>query len=321
MPDLSSAEIERVAHRLVARLRFRHLEMLTALGETGSLRAAARQVHLTQPALSKAVNEIELAFGRSLFTRTARGLSPTPPGELVIQGARLLLRELTHLHQEVGTGEQAKAILRIGATPFMVQSHLPFILKQLTTGTDAIRVQIVEDQAPRLAKALSDGELDAAISTYSTRQEHLDGFRYDTNWEVELVVIADHSNPLTDSSSIDWKTLSKQPWIMPPASSMLRHEIENCFRRASAMPPIPVVESASPISNVHLAAAGIGIAIAPAAIVRQALTSGIVKRLKVAPAVPRQPVALIYRDGLENPRVIRFQSALGRTAAKPRVIR
>ena len=321
MSSSSSAEVAQSEHRLVARLRFRHLEMLMALGDTGSLRAAARQIHLTQPAMSKAVSEIESAFGRPLFTRTARGLTPTPSGQLVIQGAKSLLRELTHLHQEMGTEESARIILRVGATPFMVQSHLPPVLKRLTAGATGIRVQVMEGQVPSLTKALLDGELDAAISTYSAWQDHLEGFRYETLWEVELVVIAAHTNPLTEARQISWETLSKEPWILPPASSMLRHEVDNCFRKASAIPPIPVVESPSPISNVHLVGAGIGIAVAPAAIVRQALTAGLVRRLKVTPALPRQPVALIYRDGLENPRVHQLRAALGRSGSKPVVIR
>lgn len=308
----SDPPLESSLQHLVARLRFRHLQMLAALDDTGSLRAAARQVHLTQPALSKAVNEIESAFGRALFTRTARGLTATPSGQLVIQGARLLLRQLAQVHEDVGISEQVKATLRIGATPFMVQSQLPQVLKRLTTGEASLRIHIMEDRAPRLMSALSDGELDAAITTYPKQQEHLQGFRYDTIFEAGLVVIAAPSHPLTTMRKVSWTALASQDWILPQASSMLRHEIENSFRRASTLPPIPVVESTSPVSNVHLVAANIGISVVPAVIAQQALKTGLVKRLAVTPAIPRQPVALIYREALQNPQVLRLQRALGR---------
>lgn len=312
MTNPSTTDLELSLQHLVARLRFRHLQMLTALDETGSLRAAARQVHLTQPALSKAVNEIESAFGRPLFTRTARGLTATASGQLVIQGARLLLRQLAHVHEDVGISEQVKATLRIGATPFMVQSQLPRVLKKLTTGEASLRIHIMEDRAPRLMNALSDGELDAAITTYPKQQEHLQGFRYDTIFEAGLTVIAAPSHPLAALRKVGWAALASQDWILPQPSSMMRHEIENSFRKASTLPPIPVIESTSPVSNVHLVAANIGISVVPAAIAQQALKTGLVKRLAVTPAIPRQPVALIYREALQNPHVLRLRRALSK---------
>ncbi|MCZ8256408.1 MAG: LysR family transcriptional regulator, partial [Polaromonas sp.] len=81
----------RETERLVARLRFRHLRLITELQRGGSLRAAAQALNLTQPALSKALAEIEGAFGFALFTRTARGLTPTPQGVVALRGAALLL--------------------------------------------------------------------------------------------------------------------------------------------------------------------------------------------------------------------------------------
>lgn len=66
--------------RLLSRLRFKHLQLLLALHQGGSLRAAASLMHLTQPALSKALGEIEAAFGVTLFLRNARVLEPTAQG-------------------------------------------------------------------------------------------------------------------------------------------------------------------------------------------------------------------------------------------------
>ena len=78
-----SAAPSQVDH-LVARLRFRHLRLITELQRDGSLRAAAQTLNLTQPAVSKALGEIESAFGFALFTRMARGVTPSRPPMYIV---------------------------------------------------------------------------------------------------------------------------------------------------------------------------------------------------------------------------------------------
>jgi len=65
---------------LVRRLRLRHLELLVALGEAGTMRAAADRLHLSQPAISKMLLETEDALGARLFERSRQGVHPTPAG-------------------------------------------------------------------------------------------------------------------------------------------------------------------------------------------------------------------------------------------------
>src|SRR5688572_22956973 len=112
------------AVRLAARLRFRHLQLLLALRDGGSLRAAAQAMNLTQPALSKALGEIETSFGVPLFERTARGLTPTARGLVALDGAALLLAQLGHVQQDVAAATPAPT-LRVGAPPFVAHGYLP----------------------------------------------------------------------------------------------------------------------------------------------------------------------------------------------------
>ena len=85
---------------LLARLRFRHLQLIAEIERTGSLSASAAALNLTQPALSKALKEVEAMLGFRLFNRGARGLQKTAQGEIVMHGAILMLREVEHLHAE-----------------------------------------------------------------------------------------------------------------------------------------------------------------------------------------------------------------------------
>src|SRR5437868_4393458 len=106
--------------RLLARLRFRHLQMLVVLDDTGGIRRAAERLNLTQPAISKSLSELEEAFGFLLFERTRRGLIATPQGEVVLQGAALLINEARRLQVEAQAAQANEAaLLRIGAIPFL----------------------------------------------------------------------------------------------------------------------------------------------------------------------------------------------------------
>lgn len=303
------------ARRLASRLRFRHLQLLLALQTGGSLRAAAQALNFTQPALSKALGEIESAFGFELFVRTARGLTPTPRGQVALRGARLLLEELAHVQREASTGDVAATVVRIGAPPFVAHGYLPAVLARLVRGEPTVRVELMEERVPLLLQALAEGRVDALVSSYPAQLPDTLGveLRYDKLFDTEFAVIAPPRHPLAASRKVDWQALAQHDWIMPARTSMVRRVIEEGFVRAGVTPPVPVVESTSPVTNVQLVAAGIGWSVAPATAVKHAAAAGLVVRVNVTPAIAPGPVALIYRAEPANPRLDLLRAALNIT--------
>lgn len=311
-PTGNTSQDARDTEHLVSRLRFRHLRLITELQRGGSLRAAAEVFNLTQPALSKALSEIEAAFGFALFTRTARGLTPTAQGTVALRGAALLLEELAHLRREAAAGEQAVASLRIGAPPFVAQGYLPPILKKLVSGDAPVRVHLLEERVPVLMQALMQGEVDALLTSYPMQRPATGTtvLHYEKLFEVAFSVIAPASHPLARARQVSWERLAGEAWVLPAATSMARRIIEDCFMRAGLVPPVPMIESTSPVTNIELVAAGAGLSIAPD-ITLQRHGGNQVRRVKVSPAIPSGPVALIYRAAVVNPRVAIFREALG----------
>jgi DNA-binding transcriptional LysR family regulator len=300
---------------LVAKLRFRHLRLLKEVQAQGSLRAAAMALNLTQPALSKALTEIEGAFGFPLFARTARGLTPTSRGEVVLRGATLLLEQLTHLRSEAATADRFAATVRIGAPPFVAQVYLPGIVEKLVRREAPARVQLTENRVPFLIRALQRGELDALITTFppQMRASDADAFEYVNLFEVRFAVVAAATHPLARSRQVAWARLSREPWVMPAEGSMGRKLIEQSFTHAGLPAPLPVIEVTSPTTSVQMIAAGLGIGIVPdvALLHHGAWQRGLVKQVKVAPAPLSSAVALIYRQGPANPQVALLKEALG----------
>ncbi|NML48453.1 LysR family transcriptional regulator [Ramlibacter sp. G-1-2-2] len=299
------------AARLAARLRFRHLQLLLALQQGGSLRAAAQAMHLTQPALSKALGEIEAAFGVPLFERTARGIVPTERGRIALDGAALLLAQLGHLQHEVVAAAPAP-VLRVGAPPFVAHGILPAVLARLAAGEPPLQVALLEERVPLLLQALAAGEVDALVTSYPAQMPQDLGpeLAYEKLFDAEFHVIAPPGHPLAGQRRVGWAALAEARWVMPAPSSMMRRLLEERFRRAGAALPQPQVESTSPVTNIELVAQGLGLGVVPASTLKLALMQGRVSRLAVTPAIPPNPVALVWRAGPRNPRVDALRAAL-----------
>lgn len=301
------------AARLATRLRFRHLQLLLALQQGGSLRAAAQAMNLTQPALSKALGEIESAFGVPLFERTARGLTPTARGQVALHGAALLLAELGHVQQEVVAAEPAVS-LRVGAPPFVAQGYLPPVLARLARAN--LHVALVEERVPALLQLLAAGDLDALVTSYPAQMPEGLGneLEYQKLFDTAFEVIAAPSHPLARQRKVGWAALAAANWVMPARSAMIRRQLEECFQREGFTAPAPLLESTSPVTNIELVAQGMAIGVVPATALRHAEDR--VVRLAVAPSLPLAPVALMWRAGPRNERVEALRSAL--EAARPR---
>jgi len=299
---------------LVAKLRFRHLRLLKEVQATGSLRAAGQSLNLTQPAISKALTEIESAFGFPLFVRTARGLTPTDRGSVVLRGATLLLEELHHLRSEAVAVDRFMAQVRIGAPPFLAQTYMPGVVAKLVQQELPVRVQLLEDRVPALIDALARGELDALVTTFPVQmlESDTDAFEYIKLFEAQFAVVASPGHPLARARRVEWTRLSQEPWVMPVEGSMGRKLIEDCFTHAGVPVPVPVIESTSPTTSVQFVGAGLGIGIVPdvALLHHSALRAGSVKQIRVVPEPPASVVALIVRKGPANPRVALLKEAL-----------
>ena len=155
---------------IISRLHLKQLRLLVALGEHGSLLKASRQVALTQPGASKALQEIETTFGTSLFVRTNRGLEPNDVGHCVIRYARLIQTDVSHRRDEIvgilrGQGGRVAAGVIMGAVPLLTDAISALVARQAD-----LSVEIVEDTSAALLAQLDAGRLDLAICRTTVSQ-------------------------------------------------------------------------------------------------------------------------------------------------------
>lgn len=303
-------------HQLASRLRFRHIQLLVALHETGSLHAAAESMHLTQPSLSKMLQEIESAFGERLFERGARGLKPTAAGLSAIHGASILLQELGRVSREV-TLQPPGMVLRVGAPPFVAQSLLPGAFSRLGALHPSMRVELVESGVPNLLRMLMDGKLDALVTSYASDLSEAaeSGLKFERLCMTRIAVVAAGSHPLSKQRSVSWAGLAKERWILPPRDTRIRRVVDDMFAAAGHLTPTPLVESASPVTNLRLVSESIGISAVPRECLEFVKTTEPITELQLRTRATQGSVALVYRSGTLHPRLKLFRQVL--TEVKP----
>lgn len=304
------------AEYLMRRLRLRHLQLLTLLREEGSLRAAAEALSLTQPAVSKMLHEIEQAFGARLFERGRRGVLPNASGLAAIRLARVVLGEVGRGAEEIDAVQGgATGILRVGT--LSITSIVPIAVVDLCARLPNARVQIREGRLRELLPLLHDGEIDCvfgAVPSEALAGQPVEDLRTDLIFEDRLCVLVSERSALADRKRASWSELDALRWVVPPRDTPVRQQFTAAFLRAGRSPPVPVVETLSPVTLMEL------LRLEPsfAGVVRfesaRADSFAGLRRLEVSPTMSLPPLcAVTRRKAIDaTPIVLAFVDALRR---------
>lgn len=294
-------------HAALSRLRFRHLELVRTLAHTGSLHKTARRLSLSQPAVSKAIREIESIAGVELFARGPRGTELTRAGFVLARGAEMLLRELDYLSSELPDANSDRGTLRIGAPPVLVTWMVPRALAAVRAIEPKLRLQVFEGVLPQLIKQLEQGVLDCVMGLQTPEMleaGRAPNLRCERLYDERLEIIAPRAHPLGRRQRVSWADVAHSDWILPPDRTLVHQAVARAFADAGLLPPSPIVESAQLATNIELVAAGVGLGVAPHVAARLAHQRKIVRRLAVEPYINVPPVAILVRVSREDTAVI-----------------
>jgi DNA-binding transcriptional LysR family regulator len=306
---------------LVRRLRLRHLELLVALAEAGTMRAAATRLHLSQPALSKMLVEVEDSFGARLFERTPQGVVANALGQAAVYRARVMLGELERGREEVDALRAgASGVLRLGT--LSVTASVPRAITHLRHQVPGARVQVQEGRVRDLVQRLLDGELDAvfgAITPELLASDLLPLLRPELLLADELCVLCADGHPLARRRKLAWDDLSGHAWVAPPKDTLVRQALMTAFLNQGLPPPEPAVEVLSSVtvgSLLRLDPQLLGAVRLEHA--QDELARGGMRRLPVTPAVPLPSIGLYTRRSAgEAPPLVRGLVEALRRFGKP----
>jgi LysR family transcriptional regulator, regulator for metE and metH len=170
-------------------LEMRHLKLVAAIAETGSVTLAGNRLHLTQSALSHQLRDAEEQLGVPLFERRNRRMALTPAGERLLQSARVVMDELARAEKEIhecNGNSAAKGVLRLSTECYTVYHWLPPRLKLFQHKFPAVDFQLVIEATDSPFEALLEGKLDLAIVCDPIRKRRI---RYTPLFEDEVVII------------------------------------------------------------------------------------------------------------------------------------
>jgi DNA-binding transcriptional LysR family regulator len=226
------------------KLKFRHLEVFLALHETGSITTAATRLHMTQPALSHWLADLESVVGQPLFLRNRR-LELTGIGEVFRGHAERMLGEVYRTDAElkaVNLGMSGRVHIGSGLPRVL----LPNTIVRLQNERPGIFISVVEAPFSALLDMLAEKSIDLIIGALGA-QALSTGLACESLIPETIIIVAQRGHPSLQTRSLCWTDLLEYPWILPPLGSEMRATFDAAFAAQHVTPPMPCVEAGSSI--------------------------------------------------------------------------
>jgi DNA-binding transcriptional LysR family regulator len=228
---------------LKARLKTRQLLLLIALDDYRNIHRAAEELHMTQPAASKQIKDLEEMLDVKLFERLPRGMEPTIYGETMIRHARMALTSLALAHDDIVTlkaGLTGQVEVGVIMTPAM--ALLPRAIARVKEQAPLLRIGVQLETSNVLLDKLQHGTLDFMIGRI-VDNIGTTGLIYEELTEEPACAVVRPNHPLLDRRALTLQDIAPLPWILPPHGSILRYRFDMMFRRAGLEPPNNVVDT------------------------------------------------------------------------------
>jgi LysR family cyn operon transcriptional activator len=242
-------------------VNFRQLRAFIAVVDAGGVHRAAARLHLTQPALSRQIQALEAELGVPLFDRIGRRMQLTAEGEDLLRRGRRLLSEVESFTARASALKKGETgVLRVGATPQVLESTLAEFSRLYRQSHPGIEVQLIEDGGTNLPGRLERGDVLLALMAVDDER-----FNFRLLAPVYGVAVMSSRHDLARRRTLDVGELADEPLLLLRGGFASRDWIEVAFSVAHLRPRV-VMESGAPHTVIKLAASGYGIAIVPSAV-------------------------------------------------------
>ena len=234
------------------RLRLRHMRMLLSLAQTHNISHSAVMLNTTQPGLSKWLKDLEEDIGLPLFERHARGLVPTPYGEVLIDHARRIDAQLDRAGSDMAAlreGNSGRVV--IGASGVAASDTVPLAILRILNTMPRARVSLVEGTTDRLIEQLAQGHLDIVLGRADSGLD-------DPSLEMEelffdnILFIVRPAHPLMASRTVGWTDMDAYRWIVWPKGTPVRNALDRALAEAGRLIPADTVQTNSVTANLTL---------------------------------------------------------------------
>lgn len=231
--------------KLPRHLKMGELRVFVAVLEHRSFRKAAAVLHLTQPAVTKAIAGLEQTLGCKLFDRVANGVEPTVHGRSFEPRAQAVFDELRRAAQELTLlSSGAVGTLRVGILPMPAIPFLPIAVNRLISEHPGVLVSVVEDRETELLDRLRKRDIEVAILRLALIEPGED-MQVERLFDERLCVVASQTHPLAARSQLQWPDLLEHRWVMPPADCFFYEHVQRSLDRLGMSMPKHAIEAMS----------------------------------------------------------------------------
>lgn len=275
----------------------RQLEAFVAVARTGSFSAAARMVHVSQPALTAVIKKLEQQLGLTLFDRTSRGVAITTAGRELLPTVDRLVTEINETLANVLSGTAPRGgTVTVACIPSAAGLYLPPLIAEFSRRYSGIAVH-VRDAMPEnrgILGMVRSGEVDLGLATPADEAGDLQ-FRH--LYDDELVALLPLEHDKSARETLAWSELASLPLIGMAYRSVVRLLIDKTFA-SLGMSKRPVAEVSLITTAVGMARAGLGAAVLPLSAAQLCDCSDL-KVLALVHPVVRRPMGFLYRSMAE----------------------
>jgi DNA-binding transcriptional LysR family regulator len=289
---MSSARLERWIGR---KFRLRHLELIAEIYDCRSILKASKRLSLTQPTVTKALQDVETTLGLKLFERTNRGIEPTEYGEIFARHAKVLLAQLRHAAEELENlrvGYSGK--VTVGTLLAASASILPDAIVLLKKERPGVAISVIVGTYDILMPSLLAGDLDMVLGRLPS-EGHSRALVYEEFYAEPSCVVVRRGHPLTRKRRLALRDLTNEPWLLPLPETALHRQIERAFIDAGASLPKNVIESVSILTNRVLLRKSDCIGVMPYHVALDDVEHGLLAILPVKLKSLESPVGVIVR--------------------------
>lgn len=237
-------------------MNLRDLQTFVAVVETGSIVAASHRLNLTQPGVTRRIQNLEEELGTALLDRQSKPLRPTSAGRAAYEHGRRVIRTLDDLRADVSPGQEVTGEFRLGITPYLSEASLTEPIDRLRSRFPRLRLRIVSGWSQDLLTRSLHNELDAAAICLPAGAEPDGDLAADRLGLQRVHVIAARDSEVPQVASM--RELSRFPWVLNQDGCGYRVAIRRLFE-AEHLPFTVAVEALNPDLRLSLVARGLGI--------------------------------------------------------------
>lgn len=303
--------------RIERRLKLHDMRVLMSVVEAGSMHKAAERLATSQPAVSRAIADLEHALGVRLLERSPKGIRPTQYGEAIIKRGVAVFDELRQGVKDIEfLGDPRSGTLRIGCSEYAAGGPVLAVVDRLTRQHPRMVFDIVVGPVLTLYRDLIERKIELVITRLVDVADRRD-MAVETLFDDDIVAVASAQNRWTRRRRIDLAELVDEPWTLPPRDTGLGAFAAHAFRARGLAPPEAAVVTYSMHMCHRLLATGRFITMLPSYTLRLPARHSWLKALPVELADARGSMALItLRNRTLSPLADVFIKTT-RTVAKP----